>query len=160
MEESREMESSIRPNRSRKRSTRPRDAVSGQGVRNRRAHRMAPQAFARKFIDKYDPDGPLARYPNPELSAWTSASNTSWAHPIIRTIAARCGPKVGLEPGRAFSIWGDIHNKNKLRWIEEDGHVSRQFRSGGQLNGNFSTIRDARSIRARHAERGRLRTRR
>ena len=28
---------------------------------------MAPQAFARNFIDKYDPDGPIARYPNPDV---------------------------------------------------------------------------------------------
>ena len=28
---------------------------------------MAPTAFARNFIDKYDPDGPLARYPNPDI---------------------------------------------------------------------------------------------
>ena len=26
---------------------------------------MAPEAFARNFIDQYDPDGPIARYPNP-----------------------------------------------------------------------------------------------
>lgn len=28
---------------------------------------MAPAAFARNFIDKYDPDGPIARYPNPDV---------------------------------------------------------------------------------------------
>ena len=28
---------------------------------------MAPSAFARNFIDKYDADGPLARYPNPDI---------------------------------------------------------------------------------------------
>ena len=28
---------------------------------------MAPQAFARNFIDKYDADGPIARYPNPDV---------------------------------------------------------------------------------------------
>jgi hypothetical protein len=29
---------------------------------------MAPQAFARNFIDKYDADGPIARYPNPDIA--------------------------------------------------------------------------------------------
>ena len=28
---------------------------------------MASDAFARNFIDKYDEDGPIARYPNPDV---------------------------------------------------------------------------------------------
>src|SRR5262249_15531822 len=30
---------------------------------------MAPEAFARNFIDQYDADGPIARYPNPDVIA-------------------------------------------------------------------------------------------
>ena len=42
---------------------------------------MAPAAFARNFIDKYDPDGPIARYPEPTSSCSTSVSSTSSATP-------------------------------------------------------------------------------
>jgi len=36
-----------------------------------------------------------------------------------------------------YLLWSDIPNDEQLRWIEEDGHVSRRFRSpAGNSNGN------------------------
>src|SRR3546814_18957376 len=36
-----------------------------------------------------------------------------------------------------YLIWSDIPNSEQLRWIEEDGHVSRRFRApSGNSNGN------------------------
>jgi gluconolactonase len=100
---------------------------------------MAPNAFARNFIDKYDPDGPIARYPNPDVVGFDKRFKYKLGNtPIVRhyrgTMWAE-GPAWN-QVGR-YLIWSDIPANDQLRWIEEDGHVSRQFRfPSGNSNGN------------------------
>ena len=101
---------------------------------------MAPDAFARNFIDKYDADGPIARYPNPDVIVLDKRFKYKLGNtPILRlhrgTLWAE-GPAWNAV-GR-YLIWSDIPNNEQLRWIEEDGHVSRQFRSpSNNSNGNI-----------------------
>ena len=101
---------------------------------------MAPDAFARNFIDKYDADGPIARYPNPDVIVLDKRFKYKLGNtPILRlhrgTLWAE-GPAWNAV-GR-YLIWSDIPNNEQLRWIEEDGHVSRQFRSpANNSNGNI-----------------------
>lgn len=101
---------------------------------------MAPEAFARNFIDQYDPDGPIARYPNPDVIVLDKRFKYKLGNtPILRlhrgTLWAE-GPAWNTV-GR-YLIWSDIPNNEQLRWIEEDGHVSRQFRSpSNNSNGNI-----------------------
>ncbi len=100
---------------------------------------MAPQAFARNFIDKYDADGPIARYPNPDVIVLDKRFKYKLGNtPILRlyrgTMWAEGPAWNGV--GR-YLIWSDIPANEQLRWIEEDGHVSRQFRyPSGNSNGN------------------------
>ncbi|MFO1318141.1 MAG: SMP-30/gluconolactonase/LRE family protein [Burkholderiales bacterium] len=100
---------------------------------------MAPDAFARNFIDKYDPDGPIARYPNPDVIGFDKRFKYKLGNtPIVRlyrgTMWAEGPAWNGV--GR-YLVWSDIPNNEQLRWIEEDGHVSRQFRyPAGNSNGN------------------------
>ena len=101
---------------------------------------MAPQAFARNFIDKYDADGPIARYPNPDVMVLDKRFKYKLGNtPILRlyrgTMWAEGPAWNGV--GR-YLIWSDIPNNEQLRWIEEDGHVSRRFRSpSNNSNGNI-----------------------
>jgi len=101
---------------------------------------MAPQAFARNFIDKYDVDGPIARYPNPDIVGLDKRFKYKLGNtPIIRlyrgTLWAE-GP--AWSPVGRFLTWSDIPNNEQLRWLDEDGHVSRQFRyPSGNSNGNI-----------------------
>jgi len=101
---------------------------------------MAPEAFARNFIDQYDPDGPIARYPNPDVIVLDKRFKYKLGNtPIVRlyrgTMWAEGPAWNGV--GRYLS-WSDIPNNEQLRWIEEDGHVSRQYRyPSNNSNGNF-----------------------
>ena len=101
---------------------------------------MAPEAFARNFIDQYDPDGPIARYPNPDIIGLDKRFKYKLGStPIVRLYRGTMwaeGPAWNTV-GR-YLIWSDIPNNEQLRWIEEDGHVSRQFRSpSNNSNGNI-----------------------
>jgi gluconolactonase len=101
---------------------------------------MAPEAFARNFIDQYDPDGPIARYPNPDVMVLDKRFKYKLGNtPIVRlyrgTMWAEGPAWSGV--GR-YLTWSDIPNNEQLRWSEEDGHVSRQFRyPSNNSNGNF-----------------------
>lgn len=100
---------------------------------------MAPAAFARNFIDKYDADGPIARYPNPDVIGFDKRFKYKLGNtPILRLYRGTMwaeGPAWN-HVGR-YLIWSDIPANEQLRWIEEDGHVSRQFRyPSGNSNGN------------------------
>jgi gluconolactonase len=100
---------------------------------------MAPQAFARNFIDQYDAEGPIARYPNPDVIGLDKRFKYKLGNtPIVRLYRGTMwaeGPAWN-EVGR-YLIWSDIPNNEQLRWIEEDGHVSRYFRyPSGNSNGN------------------------
>ena len=100
---------------------------------------MAPSAFARNFIDKYDPDGPLARYPNPDIVGLDKRFKYKLGNtPIVRlyrgTMWAEGCAWSGV--GR-YVVWSDIPANEQLRWCEEDGHVGRRFRyPSGNSNGN------------------------
>jgi len=101
---------------------------------------MAPAAFARNFIDKYDPDGPIARYPNPDVIELDKRFKYKLGNtPIVRLYRGTMwaeGPAWNTV-GR-YLIWSDIPNNEQLRWLEEDGHVSRRFRYPAyNSNGNF-----------------------
>ncbi|MGH8709433.1 MAG: SMP-30/gluconolactonase/LRE family protein [Burkholderiales bacterium] len=101
---------------------------------------MAPDAFARNFIDKYDADGPIARYPNPDVLVLDKRFKYKLGNtPILRLYRGTMwaeGPAWNAV-GR-YLVWSDIPNNEQLRWIEEDGHVSRQFRSpSNNSNGNI-----------------------
>ena len=101
---------------------------------------MAPQAFARNFIDKYDADGPIARYPNPDIIGLDKRFKYKLGNtPIVRLYRGTMwaeGP--AWSPVGRFLTWSDIPNNEQLRWIEEDGHVSRQFRyPSNNSNGNI-----------------------
>lgn len=97
---------------------------------------IAPQALA---ADQYDPDGPIQRYPNPDVVVLDKRFKAKLGNtPIQRlyrgTLWAEGPAWNGV--GR-YLIWSDIPRNEQLRWLEEDGHVSRQFRyPSGNSNGN------------------------
>ncbi len=100
---------------------------------------MAPEAFARNFIDQYDPEGPIARYPNPDVIVLDKRFKYKLGNtPIVRlyrgTMWAEGCAWSGV--GR-YLVWSDIPNNEQLRWCEEDGHVGRRFHyPAGNSNGN------------------------
>jgi gluconolactonase len=100
---------------------------------------MAPEAFSRNFIDQYDPDGPIARYPNPDVIVLDKRFKYKLGNtPIVRlyrgTMWAEGCAWSGV--GR-YLVWSDIPNNEQLRWCEEDGHVGRNFHfPAGNSNGN------------------------
>jgi gluconolactonase len=96
---------------------------------------MTAEAFARSFGPEAEP----VRYPEPDVVvldkrfAKYKLGNT----PILRlyrgTLWAEGPAWNGV--GR-YLLWSDIPNNEQLRWLEEDGHVARRFRSSGHSNGN------------------------
>jgi gluconolactonase len=96
---------------------------------------MAPEALARNF----GPDAEPVRYPEPDVVVLDPRFKYKLGNtPIMRlyrgTLWAE-GPAWNAV-GR-YLIWSDIPNNEQLRWIEEDGHVSRRFRApSGNSNGN------------------------
>jgi gluconolactonase len=100
---------------------------------------MSSQAFARNFIDQYDPEGPIARYPNPDVIVLDKRFKYKLGNtPIVRlyrgTMWAEGCAWSGV--GR-YLVWSDIPNNEQLRWCEEDGHVGRRFHyPAGNSNGN------------------------
>ena len=96
---------------------------------------MAPEAFARNF----GPDAEPVRYPEPDVVPLDGRFRYKLGNtPILRlhrgTFWAEGPAWNGV--GR-YLLWSDIPSNEQLRWIEEDGHVSRQFRyPSGNSNGN------------------------
>lgn len=96
---------------------------------------MAPEAFARNF----NPDAQPVRYPDPDVIGLDprfkyKAGTTGILRLYRGTLWAEGPAWNGV--GR-YLIWSDIPRNEQLRWIEEDGHVSRQFRyPAGNSNGN------------------------
>lgn len=95
-------------------------------------------AFA-QTMDRYDPGGPIVRYPEPDVIALDKRFKYKLGNtPILRlhrgTMWAEGPAWNGV--GR-YLIWSDIPNNEILRWCEEDGHVGRQFRYPSRnSNGN------------------------
>ena len=96
---------------------------------------MAANAFARNF----SPDADPVRYPEPDVVPLDSRFKYKLGNtPIMRlykgTLWAEGPAWNGV--GR-YLIWSDIPENMQLRWIEEDGHVSKMFRyPSGNSNGN------------------------
>ena len=96
---------------------------------------MASDAFARNF----SPDAEPVRYPEPDVVPLDPRFKYKLGNtPILRlhrgTLWAEGPAWNGV--GR-YLLWSDIPSNEQLRWIEEDGHVSRQFRyPSGNSNGN------------------------
>ncbi len=96
---------------------------------------MASDAFARNFSPGADP----VRYPEPDVVPLDKRFKYKLGNtPIMRlytgTLWAEGPAWNGV--GR-YLLWSDIPSNEQLRWIEEDGHVSRQFRyPSGNSNGN------------------------
>jgi gluconolactonase len=96
---------------------------------------MAQTAFARNF----DPAAGPTRYPDPDIVQLdkrfkAKLGNTPIQRLYTGTLWAEGPAWSGV--GR-YLLWSDIPNDEQLRFIEEDGHVSRRFRSpAGNSNGN------------------------
>lgn len=96
---------------------------------------MASTAFARNFR----PDAEPVRYPEPDVVVLDKRFKYKLGNtPILRlyrgTLWAEGPAWNGV--GR-YLLWSDIPNNEQLRWLEEDGHVARRFRSpSGNSNGN------------------------
>ncbi len=96
---------------------------------------MASSAFARNF----GPDAEPVRYPEPDVVPLDSRFKYKLGNtPIMRlykgTLWAEGPAWNGV--GR-YLLWSDIPENMQLRWIEEDGHVSKMFRyPSGNSNGN------------------------
>ncbi len=112
---------------------------------------MAPDAFARNF----GPDAEPVRYPEPDVVGLDPRFKYKLGNtPILRlyrgTFWAEGPAWNGV--GR-YLLWSDIPSNEQLRWIEEDGHVSRQFRyPSGNSNGNTFDF-SGRQIACEHGNR-------
>jgi len=116
---------------------------------------MASEAFAHNFIDQYDPDGPISRYPNPDVMVLDKRFKAKLGNtPIVRlyrgTMWAEGPAWNGV--GRYLS-WSDIPNNEQLRWLDEDGSVHKQYRyPSNNSNGNFYDY-SGRQVAMEHATR-------
>ena len=112
---------------------------------------MGPEAFARQF----GPDAPPVRYPEPDVVVLDPRFKYKLGNaPIQRlhngTLWAEGPAWNGV--GR-YLLWSDIPNNEQLRWLEEDGHVSRRFRApSGNSNGNTFDFQ-GRQISCQHGTR-------
>ena len=112
---------------------------------------MSSSAFARNF----GPDAEPVRYPEPDVVPLDDRFKYKLGNsPILRlyrgTLWAEGPAWNGV--GR-YLLWSDIPNNEQLRWIEEDGHVSRRFRSpSGNSNGNTFDFQ-GRQIACEHGNR-------
>ncbi len=99
---------------------------------------MSKEAFAQNF-DRYHPEAAPTRYPEPDVIVLDPRFKYKLGNtPIVRlykgTMWAEGPAWNGV--GR-YLLWSDIPTNEQLRWLEEDGHVSRRFRfPSGHSNGN------------------------
>lgn len=96
---------------------------------------MAPAAFARNF----DMGAAPTRYPEPDVVQLDKRFKYKLGNtPIQRLYTGMMWAEGPAWNGVGrYLLWSDIPNDEQLRWIEEDGHVSRRFRSpAGNSNGN------------------------
>ena len=89
--------------------------------------------------DRYDPDGPLIRYPEPDVIALDKRFKYKLGNtPIMRLHRGTMWAEGPAWSGNGrFLVFSDIPNNEILRWSEEDGHVGRRFRfPSNNANGN------------------------
>jgi gluconolactonase len=113
---------------------------------------MAQEAFARNF----GPDAGPQRYPDPDIVTLDKRFNR---YKLGNTPIQRLHTGTMWAEGPAWNavgrylVWSDIPNDENLRWLEEDGHVSRRFRSpAGNSNGNTFDFQ-GRQIACQHGTR-------
>ena len=95
-------------------------------------------AFA-QAVDRYAPDAPPMRYPEPDVIALDPRFKSKLGNtPIVRLHRGTMWAEGPAWNGAGrFLVWSDIPNNECLRWSEEDGHVGRRFRfPSGNSNGN------------------------
>ena len=113
---------------------------------------MAPEAFARNFGPGSEP----VRYPDPDIISLDPRFNSLKLGntPIERVYTGTLWAEGPAWNGAGrYLIWSDIPNDEQLRFVEEDGHVSRRFRSpSGNSNGNTFDYR-GRQISCQHGPR-------
>ncbi|HEX2113228.1 MAG TPA: SMP-30/gluconolactonase/LRE family protein [Alphaproteobacteria bacterium] len=112
---------------------------------------MAQDVFARNFEQGSEP----TRYPEPDVVQLDKKFRYKLGNtPIVRLYRGTMwaeGPAWNTV-GR-YLLWSDIPADEQLRWIEEDGHVSRRFRSpAGNSNGNTFDFQ-GRQIACEHGNR-------
>ena len=112
---------------------------------------MAPTAFARNF----GPDAEPVHYPDPDIVPL----DKRFKYKLGNTPIQRIFTGVLWAEGPAWNgvgrylLWSDIPSNEQLRWLEEDGHVSRRFRSpSGNSNGNTFDFQ-GRQIACEHGNR-------
>jgi gluconolactonase len=112
---------------------------------------MASAAFARNF----GPDAEPVRYPDPDIVVLDKRFKYKLGNAAIMrlytgTLWAEGPAWNGV--GR-YLLWSDIPNDEQLRWLEEDAHVARRFRSpSGNSNGNTFDFR-GRQLACEHGNR-------
>ena len=113
---------------------------------------MAPEAFARNFGPGSEP----VRYPDPDIISLDPRFNSLKLGntPIERVYTGTLWAEGPAWNGAGrYLIWSYIPNDEQLRFVEEDGHVSRRFRSpSGNSNGNTFDYR-GRQISCQHGPR-------
>ena len=113
---------------------------------------MSPEAFARNFGPGSEP----VRYPDPDIISLDPRFNSLKLGntPIERVYTGTLWAEGPAWNGAGrYLIWSDIPNDEQLRFVEEDGHVSRRFRSpSGNSNGNTFDYR-GRQISCQHGPR-------
>lgn len=90
-------------------------------------------------IDRYSPDAPPIRYPEPDVIGLDKRFKYKLGNtPIVRLHRGTMWAEGPAWNGSGrFLVWSDIPNNECLRWSEEDGHVGRRFRfPSGNSNGN------------------------
>jgi gluconolactonase len=96
---------------------------------------MAPAAFARNFGPNTEPQ----RYPDPDIIALDKRFKYKLGNtPIQRLYTGTLWAEGCAWNGASrYLVWSDIPRNENLRYLEEDDHVSRMFRSPSMYsNGN------------------------
>jgi gluconolactonase len=113
---------------------------------------MAPEAFARNF----NPDAPPMRYPDPDVHVLDPRFGK---YKVGTTSILRLYHGMLWAEGPAWNgvgrylVWSDIPNQAQLRWLEEDGYVSRQFRFPSNYSNGNTFDYQGREISCEHGTR-------
>jgi gluconolactonase len=96
---------------------------------------MSSPSFARNF----EPNAEPVRYPDPDVVVMDKRFKSKIGNTVIARIyrGTQWAEGPAWNGGGRYLIWSDIPNNDQLRFIEEDEHVSRRFRSpSNNSNGN------------------------
>jgi len=113
---------------------------------------MAPEAFARNF----NPDAPPVRYPDPDVLVLDRRFRK---YKVGTTGILRLYHGMLWAEGPAWNgvgrylVWSDIPRNEQLRWLEENGHVARQFRFPSNYSNGNTFDYQGRQISCEHGTR-------